>query len=90
MSDKKNLGHNSKNDFLKKPGSGYQAGENNLVKLLQGEAFKETNPGDLNVMQEIVDARKQSAQEDVVDNGKEEEYDNQGNKFKKSFAEFKF
>ena len=56
----------TKDDFLKKPGSGYQAGENNLVKLLQGEAFKETNPGDLNVMQEIVDARKQSAQEDDV------------------------
>ena len=56
----------TKDDFLKKPGSGYQAGENNLVKLLQGEAFKETSPGDLNVMQEIVDARKQSAQEDDV------------------------
>ena len=56
----------TKDDFLKKPGSGYQAGENNLIKLLQGETFKETNPGDLNVMQEIVDARKQSAQEDDV------------------------
>ena len=56
----------TKDDFLKKPGSGYQTGENNLVKLLQGEAFKETSPGDLNVMQEIVDARKQSAQEDDV------------------------
>jgi len=33
---------------------------------------------------------EQRAQEDVVDNGKEEEYDNQESKFKKSFAEFKF
>jgi hypothetical protein len=56
----------TKDDFLKKPGSGYQAGENSLVKLLQGEAFKETSPGDLNVMQEIVDARKKSAQEDDI------------------------
>jgi len=54
----------TKDDFLKKPGSGYQAGENNLIKLLQGETFKETSPGDLNVMQEIIDARKQSAQGD--------------------------
>jgi len=54
----------TKDDFLKKPGSGYQAGENNLIKLLQGETFKETSPGDLNVMQEIIDARKQSAQSD--------------------------
>jgi len=54
----------TKDDFLKKPGSGYQAGENNLIKLLQGETFKETNPGDLNVMQEIIDARKKEAQGD--------------------------
>jgi hypothetical protein len=54
----------TKDDFLKKPGSGYQAGENNLIKLLQGETFKETSPGDLNVMQEIIDARKKEAQGD--------------------------
>ena len=33
---------------------------------------------------------EQNAQEDVLDNGKEEEYDNEDSKFKKSFAEFKF
>lgn len=44
-----------------------EEGTKRLVELLRPpEPFKETSPGDLNVMQEIVDARKQSAQEDDV------------------------
>jgi len=66
----------TKDDFLKKPGSGYQAGENNLIKLLQGETFKETSPGDLNVMQEIIDARKKEAQGD--DLGEQEKQNLEG------------
>ena len=33
---------------------------------------------------------EQNAQEDVLDNGKEEEYNSEENKFKKSFDGFKF
>ena len=33
---------------------------------------------------------EQSAQEDIVDSGQEEEYNNQEKKPKKSFSEFKF
>ena len=33
---------------------------------------------------------EQSAQEDIIDNGKEEEYNDRERKPKKSFAEFKF
>jgi len=56
----------TKDDFLRKPGSGYQAGQNNLVKLLQGEPFKDVETGDLKVMEDIVKARAASAAEDDV------------------------
>lgn len=45
--------------------AGMEEGTKRLVELLRPqEPFKETSPGDLNVMQEIIDARKQSAQGD--------------------------
>ena len=45
--------------------AGMEEGTKRLVELLRPpEPFKETSPGDLNVMQEILDARKQSAQGD--------------------------
>ena len=56
----------TKDDFLRKPGSGYQAGQNNLVKLLQGETFKDAETGDLKVMEDIVKARAASAAEGDV------------------------
>ncbi len=47
--------------------AGMEEGTKRLVELLRPkEPFSETNPGDLNVMQEIVDARKKSALEDDV------------------------
>ena len=62
----------TKDDFLRKPGSGYQAGQNNLVKLLQGETFKDAETGDLKVMEDIVKARAASAAEgDVSEQTKE-------------------